>query len=355
MKNNTITNGQLFFLLTLGLFKTLEFPKYMAQTCGISCWILILFTSIIFGIAGAVIAKLNSMYQEEIFFDYSQKITGKFSAYLFAFYYILYYFIFCNYFNQVTIDFITTNFLPKTPQSVMIFSGILILVYISYKGVRNIARLAQLMSWVMIIFILMSIAILVTGERENFLPLLNIKELNFESFKYSIPVFGGLEFILLIPFSKQNKKPAKTVFLIILFVGMIYVTYVEATIITLGVNNTMSLNDSFMEAMRMLDFPLFERMDIFFLIPYFVLTFHTYLLIFTGIIEYVCKIFPKVKRQIISALVGLISFLIFLFTANIKNIEKIYEMLLPFLVIIACILIPAIVFISAKIKEKISP
>lgn len=350
----TITNRQMYFILMLGLFRTLEMSKNLAQTSGRSGWAFIIVASLIFGIAGVIIAKLNSMYENKVFFDYSQEISGKFLAYLFAFYYIIYYFYMGNYLIKALIDLISSNFFSKTPQSLLAFFGILTFIYVSYKGVQNIAKLAEFLGVLVVItsfFILTSMFL--TGTKENILPIFNMKELNFETLKYLIAPYGGIEFLLVISFTNINKKACKAVFLIILFIGLFYIAIVQANIITIGINNTMVLNDSFIEAMRIVEVPIVERMDILFLIVYFIYVSFSFILIYTAITEFACKIMPKIKRPILSVSIGIIAYFLYLFTKNIKNINNINEAIIPYIVIISSIIIPITVLITAKIKKAI--
>ena len=115
---NRITNKQMFFIIFLSLttYTTIDLPKAMAQTAGRSSWIPILIVSIIFGIGAVIITKLNNMFLGNVFFDYSQKIVGKFFAYAIAIYFILYYLVIGVYLKLKLVGLLTSNFLPETPE-----------------------------------------------------------------------------------------------------------------------------------------------------------------------------------------------------------------------------------------------
>ena len=69
---NTITNRQLFFMLVLTLTSGIVgIAKSMAATVGTNAWLVIIITSLVFGLAAAVIASLNTMHEGQMLFDYA--------------------------------------------------------------------------------------------------------------------------------------------------------------------------------------------------------------------------------------------------------------------------------------------
>ena len=73
--------------------------------------------------------------------------------------------------------------------------------------------------------------------------------------------FGGIEVLLIMPFSSKNKKAPLIAFLTLIFIGLLYMLVVESTISILGINNTILYNDSFIEAVKIVYIPVIERTD----------------------------------------------------------------------------------------------
>lgn len=353
---NSITNRQLFFILylTITAYSMIDLPKNMAQTAGKNSWIAIILTSIVFAFAIIIIAKLNNMFQGQVFFDYSQEIVGKFFAYALGIYFVINFLFVAVYLKIKISGLIKSNFLPKTPSVVVLIAGIILFAFVAYKGITNVARLFEIYGLlVLIVILLLSILMLTQGMSFNVMPLFIKYEVKGfpDAFRYLIPAFSGIEILLIIPFTAKNKKAPKVAFFSVLAIGLIYVLIVESTIKILGLNNTRCLNDSFIEAMRLIEMPLIERADIFYLTFGLAGLFSGMIIVFTGIVEFSCKIFSKAKRIVIVIIVAILLFVLSLCAMKINIIGDIYKKIWIYMVICSGIFIPSIVFIIAKIRK----
>lgn len=354
---NSITNRQMFFIIfiTLTTYTTIDLPKAMAQTAGRSSWIPIIIASIIFGFAGIIITKLNNMFLGKVFFDYSQEIVGKFFTYVIAFYLILYFLFVGVYLKLKLAGLLTSNFLPKTPEFIFLLFGIALSAYVAYKGITNIARMSEIFG---VLFLIVTVAIcilmLIGGIKYNILPFFNASEIKeyAKAMKHLIVPYGGLEILLIIPFTAKNKKAPKLAFFTLLFIGLFYVLIVESSIMILGINNTTLLNDSFIEAIKIVEAPVIERLDIFYLTIGLISLFGGIIIVFATIVELACRIFPKMKRYVVVIAIGVIFFILSLLALKIKDFEKVSENFSFYLVFISSFLIPITVFILAKVKKR---
>ena len=116
----------------------------MAQTAGRSSWIPIMTASFVFGGAAVIITKLNNMYPGRVLFDYCREITGKFITYLIAVFYLLFFLLIGVYLKLKLVGVLKSNFLPQTPQFIMLLMGISLFGYVAYKGIPNIARMFEI-------------------------------------------------------------------------------------------------------------------------------------------------------------------------------------------------------------------
>ncbi len=353
----SITNRQLFFVLflTLSTSTTIEIAQGMAQTAGRSSWIPIMAGSLVFGIAVVIIAKLNGMYRGQVFFDYSRNIAGKYFPYLMGVYYFLYFIIVGIALKIKFVNVVTSNFLPKTPQSEMLFFSILLFAFVAYKGITNIARMFEIYGIMfLVITIMICVIMMAQGMKDNVLPLYNPNEAkNFlNSLKKLIMPFGGIEILLIIPFTSINKKAPKIAFLSLVFIGLFYVLIVESTIMIMGVNNTIAFNDPFIEAIKIADAPVIERLDIFYLTFGLTSLFAGMIIVFTATAEFACKLLPRVKRAGIVVVISAILYILTLIALGIKDVSDILDAFLPYLIITSAIIIPSTMFLAAKVKRR---
>jgi hypothetical protein len=87
----------------------------------------------------------------------------------------------------------------------------------------------------------------------------------------------------------------------------------------LGVNNTIALNDSFIEAIKVVEIPVLERTDVFYLTFGLTSLFAGMIIVFSAVIEIACRLFAKVKRYIIVVIVSVVFFILCLFGLKIKD------------------------------------
>lgn len=354
---NSITNRQMAFLIILFLtsYSTIDLPKIMAEKAGRSSWILILAASLVFGIAAVFITKLNNLFPGKVFVEYSREITGKFMSFLIVMVYLLYALsigIFLSLKMSITVQ---SNFLPKTPQAVILFVGISLFSYVSYKGITNVTRLLEIIG---VLFLLVTVGIcviiLVQGMTYNILPFFNKTDTKtfLSAIKDLATPFTGLGILFIVPFTVQNKNAPKVAFLTLLFIGLFYVLIIESTLMALGINNTIVMNDAFIEAIKITEMPVIERMDIFYLTFGLSSLFAGITIAFLGVVEVVCKYFTKISRHIMVIIIGIVFFILCLLGLDIKSKKDVFESFSPYVTLLTSILAPIILFIIAKIRKR---
>ncbi len=341
--------------LALSSYTVIDLPTTMARTAGRSSFIPILVAAALFGLAAVVIIKLNNMFLGKVFFDYSQEVIGKFFTYVIAVYYIAYFIIIGMELKVKIVDILAFNFLPRTPEIAILLFGTALFAFVAYKGITNIARLFEIYGVLFLVTTLgVCVLMIADGDKYNILPFINPSDMKeyANTMKDLIGPFGGLEILLIIPFTEKNKNAAKSAFSTLLFIGLFYFLIVECTIMTLGLNNTILLNDSFIEAVKITAAPVIERVDIFYLTIGLSSLFSGMIIVFCAITEYVCRIFPKVKRLFVALIIYIFFFILCLITINMKNIREVVENTTTYLVVVSSVLIPIIVFISAKVRRR---
>ncbi len=356
---NKITNKQIFYILFISMtaYNVVSIPYTMSRAAGRGGWTSVVAASLIFALSSLFVSGLNKMYEGKILAEYGSEIVGKFFSYVVLLYYFIYFIIIFVYLECQIINLINAEFLLKTPKFVIAFIGIAVIGYISYKGVISIARLLEILVPLFIIFsVIIFTMALFQGLDYNLMPVYEPSKLSLY-IKGIIPAiipFLGAEVMFAIPFSKDNKKPSLLLFSTIIFVGLYYVLTIQSSIKILGVNTVSHYKTAVIEAFRMVEIPLLERVDIL----YLTLGFSGLILgtttVYMAASEILCKVFPKIRRDVAMACIGIVLYaLVMVGDIMFKDISKTFGGLITVLGLISAAALPVILFIIAKVRKNV--
>ncbi len=359
--NNTITNRQVFFVLivTLTSYSVIVIAKEMAQSAGTGAWLTILVTAMVFAIAAAIIMRLNNMFEEKMLFDYAPSLISKPGTFLLGFYFTLYFLFILVFLVTGLSKLLNADFFPKSPLWAFPLFGLPVFCYVAYKGVTNVARLAEIVGSVFVVTAVLVHTLMATeGHVNRILPLFNAAEIGnyISGFQYSIFPFLGIEVLLVMPISRKSvKKSAKTAFFSLLFIGLFYVLVVESSIMKLGLHDITNHNDALIVAIRDTSpqaLEIIARLDILYLTVGFGGLFIGISLVMLNIVEYLCRMFKQVSRLVIVISVGVATFGLFFVVSGIKGYEEFSETVGTYLGIISSMVIPLGLLLIAKAKNK---
>lgn len=353
-----ITNRQMFFILVLTLttYTTISLPKIIAEEIGTSGWITLLAMAVVFGAAAAIITKLGCLFPGKVLYDYTKELAGAFVARAITVYYVLYFFVIGINLKIKLIDFLQENFLPKTPRYIILGVSVALFGYVSYKGITCVARLFELYGTMFLITtVVLCLIAFPQGIAYNILPLFNPLEAGqiIAAVPKLIFPFGGIEVLLVIPLTRANKKAPRVAFFTLLIIGLFYVMVVECTIMVLGMNNSALYNDALIEAIKIVQIPVLERPDIFYLTVGLTSLFAGMIMVYVALLEHVGKLLPKLSRvkQVLSA--GILLYGIGMLAMNVDDIGSILDRIVVIPLLISGFLIPIALLIAAKIKRKV--
>jgi len=352
-----ITNRQLFFILFLSLttYSAIFHPSYMIEITGRSFWLPTIIVAVLYAFLTFLIAKTNYMFQGKTLFDYTQEVLGKFIACSLAYFLLIYALNINVFLNLYLINLVKSNFLPNTPIIALIITMVLLIAYVAYKGITVIARLYLIIGLLfLIVTLFLCLVMLIEGNLYNILPIFQISDIKepFEIFRRSVFAFGGVEILFIIPFTKNNKNAPKTAFFTLIFIGLFYILIFESTVSILGINNTNIYNDAFIEAIKIEDIPVVNRPDIFYLTFGLMSLFAGLITTFTIALEFACRLFAKLSRLFLTIILGIIFTILSYILFNIKSIFDIYDIYMPYFIMITSILIPILVFVLIKVKKQ---
>ncbi len=358
---NSITNRQMVLLLiiTLTCYSIIVIPKDMAQSAGTGSWLTLIVTALIFGIAAVIIVSLNSLFQGKMLFDYAPQIVGKPMTYIIVFFYVVYFMMILVYLITAKAKLLKDDFFPNTPLWAFPLIGVPVFSYIANKGITNAGRLSELVGVVLITTaIFVHILMITQGEVNRILPVFNAAEIkNYaQGLKPAIFPFLGIEVLLAVPLTKVNGSHIRrTAFFTVLFIGLFYILVVESCIMKVGVSDIVNYNDALIVAIRdtapeFLD--IFARLDILYLTIGFGAIFVGISIVMAVIIEYLCKIFKKVKRQIVVIAVAVLAYAQFFIFKDLKHYDEFITEAGTYSGLVAAILIPSVLWLIAKKRKK---
>ena len=359
--SNTITNRQLFFilLLTLTSYSIVVISKDMASSAGTGSWLVILITTIVFGLAAAGIARLNNMFEGQMLFDYAPSLVSRPGTYLICIYYVLYFLFILVFLVLELAKLLNLDFFPRSPLWSFPLAGLPLFCYVAYKGVTNVARLAEIVGLVFFITgILVHILMMSEGKPMRILPLFNAAEIGnyLGSFRYSVFPFLGIEVMLVVPFTQKNsQKSVRTAFLSLLTIGLLYIFMVDSSIMKIGLHDIVNYKDALIVAIRDTSpqtLKIISRLDILYLTIGFGGFFVGISLVMLVIVEYLCRIFKTASRLIVVIAVGAVTYILFLIASGLQGYEDFTSSLGTYLGLASSIGIPLILLVIARMKKR---
>lgn len=359
--SNTVTNRQLFFmlLLTLTSYSLVVIAKDMAASAGTGGWLVILITALIFALAAAVIVRLNNMFEGQTLFDYAPSLITKPGSYLLCLYYIAYFMFILVFLVQSLSSLLHLDFFPNSPEWSFPLLGLPVFCYVAYKGITNMARLAEIVGLVFFITAIIVHTLMATeGKVNRILPLFNPAEIGryISGFKYALFPFLGIETMLVLPFTRKNgKKSVRTAFFSLLTIGVFYVFVVESSIMKIGLHDIINYKDSLIVAIRDTSPQVVEiisRLDILFLTVGFGGLFVGISLVLTVVVEYLCRIFKKTSRILVVVAVGVVTYGLFLLVSGIRGYEEFTTGVGTYLGLFSAIVAPLTLLVIAKVKKR---
>lgn len=293
-------------LLTLAGVTSVSLPRTMAQEAGVGSWFTLIITAVLYAVPASLIVSLNRMFRGEVLFDYSKRLVGKFGSFLLGIFYMLYFLLVTSFFCGNMANILSGNFFPNTPPLGIILIGVPFYAYTAYKGIRTVARFCEIVGLLFItVAVIIHVVMLTQGEFHHIQPFFVPEDtLSYlKAIPATITSFLGIEVMTLIPITQQDRKKApKSVFFMILIIGLFFILIVESSIMMIGMNEVKNNNNALISAIRHIELPtlsFFERMDVFYLTAGFLGMYAAKSIALLSTIEYACKILPKIKRIII--------------------------------------------------------
>jgi spore germination protein len=318
-------------------------------------WIAIIVSGLIIILITLIILKLCQRYPNETFFQFNQKLLGKWIGTLLSLIVICYYIALCAYEVRTMAETIRLFLLQGTPTWAIMMPFLWIGLYLVQGGVNAIARLLEIIFPITVLFFLLVMFLgIELFEVDNLRPVLGsgvkpvLKGLTTSSLS-----FAGFEILLFIyMFMKEKNKVTKVP---LLGVGIPFIFYTITMVIVIG---SMSVDAVVSQTWPVLTFIrsfettglFFERFDSLILVIWIMQIFATYVIALFIADLGLHQIFSKSSHAFTYSLMPII-YLVSMIPKNINEVFKMSDRIANFALYLFFIM-PLVLFIISTVKER---
>ncbi|MFB7138756.1 GerAB/ArcD/ProY family transporter [Gottfriedia sp. NPDC056225] len=359
-----ISNFQAIMFLTNFILGTgiLVLPKVVTEKVKTpDSWISVILGGLLCILVVLLHVKLCQKYPNETFFQFNQKIVGKWIGLFLSLIVIFYYIVLSAFEVRTLVETIGIYMLQGTPMWAIMIPFIWIGLYLVLGGINSLARMLEIIFPIAAICLLLVIFLGIgIFEADNLRPVLGmgVKPIR-KGIITANSVFSGFEIILFIFMFMKEKKQAPKV--VIIGLGIPIFFYTMTTIIVVGalsVDGVLLQTWPVLTYIRGYEIPglFFERFDSLFIVIWIMQIFTTYTI---GLFLSALGMTQILKKKSIRPfLFGMIP-IIFIIASVPRNINEVFKMggmqgnVAIYLFSILPILLLIISFIRGNIDAKI--
>ncbi|WP_165442830.1 GerAB/ArcD/ProY family transporter [Senegalia massiliensis] len=357
--NDKITKGQNFSLIIASILGVgiLSLPSQLAKSSGFNGIIAIIIGTIISIILVIMYTKLMIRFKSKTIFEVIDEILPqpivKIIDILFIFHYLISGAIVVRIFGAIIRMFLLRN----TPLEITILSLILVVCYITRKGIEPIARLSQIVLPLVIIPIfILFLSLIPELDFTNIYPIFPINAIEIlKGIRTTLFSFIGIEIILIsTAYVKNTNKILKYNILSIIFLGIMYLSTFIVVISEFGRKQTEDLLWPTLLLMKTVDVPgaFLENVDgiIIALWTFISVQILSILLIQSNIL--LNKSFKLKELDFLSMPLLPLIYLLALVPDNIDEVYYYIDLFSNYIGVVIILIIPLIIFIFVVITKK---
>ncbi|NLT21210.1 MAG: endospore germination permease [Syntrophomonadaceae bacterium] len=266
---DTITSKQLIYIIIgaqigMGVF---SLPRLAGMEAHQNAWLAVFLGGLLPFLILFIIERLGRRMPESGFVAMNQLLFGRWLGSVMVFLFVVYIIFFeatvVRMFTEVTSAFL----LPRTPLPVIAFIAMLAVVYAINKGARVVARLNEILFWIILPLLVIIMIPLAGADYTNLLPVgeAGLKSIARGALSCST-AYAGIEVLLVFYFLVRQK--GEIIKAGILGLGYTMLVYVLVTVIcqvVWGNNFIQTLNWPVFTVFKTIRFPVLERPEIFML------------------------------------------------------------------------------------------
>lgn len=329
-------------------------PRDISQYTGQSGWITIIVASILILAVMSMLILLAKRYPGQSILIIFKKVAGKwFGSFLFLIL-TLYMVIGTGISIRILVDGVITHVLLNTPHGVLIFILILSALYPVIKGVETITRFNEILQpLILITFLFICLLAIKDVDFSEFKPIIS---LDFKPVKglllSSYPFFYVLSLLFFFPYIKNYEALKKGLYLGIGWVGFEALVLFLMVVGLFGTVELQYIQYPSIELARIIEFPLFERMEILFLQFWIVYSYSLIAVTFFAGIKGFQSLFSQSRKWIWVVIVSVIVFIIAILPNNLEMAAKVASIQNYINLFFLFIFFPALLLINT-VKKKV--
>lgn len=265
-----ITSKQLVFVIVGSQIATgiLSLPRTLSIEAGQHAWMVVILGAILPLISIYLITALYRGFSEPDFVGVSKiifgRIIGGFLVITFLLCIIFFQGIVIRLFAEITRIFL----LPKTPLALILFLILLPVYYAVSKGAKTVARLNEILFWILLIDLLVLLFLIPYGDYTLLMPLGEIDIMGLlKATRQSFYSYAGIE-ILLVIYVMVNKKEEvmKAAIISQSIVIILYLLVVVVALLIFGPESMRHIMWPVLNLLSVHEITVIERMEIIFLL-----------------------------------------------------------------------------------------
>jgi spore germination protein len=266
--NDRITVPQTVALLITTILGTgiLSLPRNVANAAGSDGWLLVLSGGVFAFVSSLIVGALVKKFPQDTFIEYSQKVLGKILGYPLGVILIIYFVFLSAMTARIFSEVMNAFMLINTPREFIIFTMLMLSVYLMRHGIEPIARIGEILLPILIVPIFaMYLTAIPRADFTELLPFLDtpLKSLALGCFQ-TIYSFLGFEILLMVgPYMRSPGRVLWTLFVAFGFVIFMYLFIVIIVFASIGVEDSRILLWPAMSIIRTIMAPggVFERLE----------------------------------------------------------------------------------------------
>ncbi|RBW68056.1 spore germination protein [Bacillus taeanensis] len=318
-------------------------------------WIAVILGGLIAMMAGVIMVKLSQRFPEKTFYQYSQKIVGKWLGSFLSLFIICYFIITSGFQIRTTAEITRMFLLEGTPTWAIIMPFMWIGLYLIMGGINPIARLFEMIFPItVIIFFLVALMSLKIFEVDNLRPVLGLGVIPvLKGIKTTTLSYTGAEIMLfLLAFMNQPNKAIKAVLVGITIPLIFYVMTVVMVIGALSIDGVVMKTWPTIDLIRSFEVPglIFERFESFLLVIWIMQLFATFTITYYAVTFGLAQLFKKDINPFIFGILPVI-YIVSMIPKNINDLFKMGDMI-GYGALFLFGLMPLLLLIMSRLKEK---
>ncbi|WP_202709518.1 GerAB/ArcD/ProY family transporter [Sporosalibacterium faouarense] len=329
-------------------------PRALANKVSTASWLAMTLGTVILIVISFLILRLLNYFPNNNIYEISQTILGKYLSIIITLIFISYYTLVTSSTVRFTTDAINVWMLPLTPMSAIIFILLIVSSYVCLKGTETLGRFCTAFLFFNILSVLLVLFFTFTKVKPyNIQPYFHTTFVELlKGTKESLLSLLGIEtFFVFHKFINNEQDVASSTYKSIIFIGILYVLLVEATIGYFGVDQIKTLVFPVISLFKTIEvrYFIFERIELFFLTLWLAAAFTT-ICIYYYCGFYLLKVL--LPKKVSHAILPIYFAITFYLSRLPQNIDETFKLLnyTGNLGILICLIITVLLLSIGKIR-----